>query len=426
MTAIAPDIITRNLNPASTGLDCLLIKQRNTSGWLPEIPPPTRSSLPSPPDAGNIGSGNALHPQKELSMSYEPDDYLSRHFQASGADLNSKVEELVTLAVPANSSNLPLYREMLTTVTRMAQADRNRWDAKIMLQTLREMEQAFSALEQFKRRRKVTVFGSARTPADHPIYAMARELGHTLARLGMMVITGAGGGVMAAAHEGAGLENSLGFNITLPFEQNANGTVSGTAHLLSFHFFFLRKLFFVKEADALVLCPGGFGTLDEALEVLTLVQTGKSPLVPIVLLDEPGSNYWEQLLAVVGIQLRDRHYILPSDMHLVRLVHSVEEAGEEIARFYGNFHSTRWFKGQFVIRMCHRLSDAAMQQLNREFTDLCVNGGYRQRNANEQEHDEPELLNLIRLAFKFNGRDHGRLRELVDFINLPQNWAQNG
>ena len=358
-------------------------------------------------------------------MPYEPDDYLSRHFQTSGIDLNSKVDELTALIVPPTSPNLPLYREMFTTVIRMAQADRNRWDAKIMLQTLREMESAFSTLEDFKRRRKVTVFGSARTPADHPVYQLARELGQTLARLDLMVITGAGGGVMAAAHEGAGLANSLGFNITLPFEQNANSTIIGSSHLLSFHFFFLRKLFFVKEADALVLCPGGFGTLDEALEVMTLVQTGKSPLVPIVLLDEPGSEYWEAALRFLREQLQERRYILPSDMQLVRLVHSAEEAGEEIARFYRNFHSSRWLKSNFVIRMNHPLSDAALATVNKEFADLCLSGGYLQQPSCEAESDEPELCQLPRLAFHFNARNHGRLRELVDYINLPQNWKQN-
>ncbi|HSC83560.1 MAG TPA: LOG family protein, partial [Pseudomonas sp.] len=335
-------------------------------------------------------------------------------------------EELAELAAPGNSQNLPLYREMLTTVARMAQADRNRWDAKIMLQTLREMEHAFSTLEQFKRRRKVTVFGSARTPPEHPAYGLARDLGRTLTRLDLMVVTGAGGGIMAAAHEGAGLENSLGFNITLPFEQGANATVHGTGNLLSFHFFFLRKLFFVKEADALVLCPGGFGTLDEALEVMTLVQTGKSPLVPIVLLDEPGSNYWEEALRFLREQLQERSYILPSDMQLVRLVHSAEEAGQEIARFYRNFHSSRWLKDRFVIRMNHPLSATALATLDKEFTDLCLSGGYQQQAVAESENDEPELRDLIRLAFHFNARDHGRLRELVDFINLPQNWVQNG
>ncbi|VXB72351.1 Cytochrome D ubiquinol oxidase subunit II [Pseudomonas sp. 8AS] len=358
-------------------------------------------------------------------MPYESDDYLSRHFQTGGIDLTDKIEELASLVVPPASPNLPLYQEMLTTVVRMAQADRNRWDAKIMLQTLREMEHAFSALEQFKRRRKVTVFGSARTPSDHPAYQLARELGQTLAHLDLMVVTGAGGGIMAAAHEGAGLENSLGFNITLPFEQGANATVHGSDNLLSFHFFFLRKLFFVKEADALVLCPGGFGTLDEALEVLTLIQTGKSPLVPIVLLDEPGSNYWEEALRYIREQLLERHYILPSDMQLMRLVHSAQEAGQEIARFYRNYHSTRWLKGSFVIRMNHPLNDAALRALNKEFADLCLSGGYLQQGYCEAESDEPEFCELTRLAFRFNARDHGRLRELVDFINLPQNWAQN-
>ncbi|KAF1068027.1 MAG: Cytokinin riboside 5'-monophosphate phosphoribohydrolase [Pseudomonas citronellolis] len=357
-------------------------------------------------------------------MPYEPDDYLSRHFQTSGTDLSHKVEELAALAAPGNSPNLPLYREMLLTVVRMAQADRNRWDAKIMLQTLREMEHAFSTLEQFKRRRKVTVFGSARTPADHPIYALARELGAALARYDLMVITGAGGGIMAAAHEGAGLENSLGFNITLPFEQHANRTVDGSSNLLSFHFFFLRKLFFVKEADALVLCPGGFGTLDETLEVMTLIQTGKSPLVPIVLLDQPGGQFWEQMLTLLREQLLDNRYILPSDLNLVKLVYSAEEAVEEIAHFYGNFHSSRWLKNTFVIRLNHPLTDTALAHLQERFAGLCLSGGFQQQAYSESEQDEPEFTNLVRLAFTFNGRDHGRLRELVDYLNQPENWAR--
>ena len=357
-------------------------------------------------------------------MPYEPDDYLSRHFQTSGIDLTDKVDELVTLVVPDDSPNLPLYRDMLITVIRMAQADRNRWDAKIMLQTLREMEHAFSSLEQFKRRRKVTVFGSARTPPDHPLYALARELGATLARHDLMVVTGAGGGIMAAAHEGAGLENSLGFNITLPFEQGANATVHGTSSLLSFHFFFLRKLFFVKEADGLVLCPGGFGTLDEALEVLTLIQTGKSPLVPVILLDQPGGSFWKEAMVFIDKQLVGNRYILPHDLHLVRLVHSAADAADEIAQFYRNYHSSRWLKDIYVIRINHALNEAAMQQLNSEFIDLCKSGGFQQHAYGESEQDEPELCHLTRLAFAFNGRDHGRLRELLNLINQPQHWER--
>lgn len=356
-------------------------------------------------------------------MPFDPDDYLARHFRSSGIDLTDKVDELLQLAATSNSPNLPLYREMLVTVIRMAQADRNRWDAKIMLQTLRELERAFACLDRFKRLRKVTVFGSARTPIDHPLYAQARELGALLARYDLMVITGAGGGIMAAAHEGAGLNHSLGFNITLPFEQTANATVQGTQHLLSFHFFFLRKLFFVKEADALVLCPGGFGTLDETLEVLTLIQTGKSPLVPVVLLDQPGGTYWQDALAFFDKQLAGNGYILPSDMRLMRLVHDPKEAAQEIAQFYRNFHSSRWTKDLFVIRLNHALSDAALAEMGRQFADLCLRNGFVQQPGTELVDEEEEFSHLARLSFHFNGRDHGRLRELLNFVNRKENWA---
>lgn len=353
---------------------------------------------------------------------YEKDDYLTRHFQTSDIDLLKKIEELISLATPMDSANLALYREMLITVVRMAQADRNRWDAKIMLQTLTEMERAFHRLEQFKRRRKVTVFGSARTPADHPLYMLARDLGRALSQYDLMVITGAGDGIMAAAHEGAGRDNSLGFNITLPFEQEANSVVQGSDRLLSFHFFFLRKLFFVKEADALVLFPGGFGTLDEALEVLTLIQTGKSPLVPIVLVDQPGGTYWQDALEFLQRQLADNHYILPADMHLMSLAHSVDDAVKEIASFYRNFHSSRWIKNIFVIRLRHALNKDALSYINEHFIDLCVSGSFSQQSYYADEQDEPELCHFTRLVLTFNGRDHGRLRDLVDFVNQSENW----
>ncbi|MBU1329234.1 MAG: LOG family protein [Gammaproteobacteria bacterium] len=352
-----------------------------------------------------------------------PDDYLSRHFQTSEIDLGERITALATQVTPPGSANLTLYRDMLATVARMAQADRNRWDAKIMLQTLRELEQAFSLLERFKRRRKVTVFGSARTPPKHPIYALARELGSALARHDLMVITGAGGGVMAAAHEGAGADNSLGFNIALPFEQRPNATLTGSSNLLPFHFFFLRKLFFVKEADGLVLCPGGFGTLDEALEVLTLVQTGKSPLVPIVLLDQPGGTFWQDALTFIRHHLEDNGYILSNDLNLLRLVYSAEEATEEITAFYRNYHSSRRLNGRFVVRLRHALSDRALQQLDNEFRDLCREDGFSQCASAADEVDEPELRHLTRLAFTFNGRDYGRLRQLIDLINRPENWC---
>lgn len=354
-------------------------------------------------------------------MPYIPNDVLSRHFQDNAIDL-TKIEEQLDLVAP-NSPNLPLYRDMMLTVLRMAQDDRNRWNAKITLQALRELDNAFRVLEQFRGRRKVTVFGSARTPVEHPVYGLARELGKQLAASDLMVITGAGGGIMAAAHEGAGLDYSLGFNITLPFEQHANATVDGTGNLLPFHFFFTRKLFFVKEADALVLCPGGFGTLDEALEVLTLIQTGKSPLVPIVLLDAPGGTFWEGALNFIRNELEANGYILPTDMDLLKLVYSAEEAVAEINQFYSNFHSTRWLKNTFVIRMHHALNDNALDHLQNAFADLRLSEDFQQY-AHQDKHDDEQFSHLSRLAFKFNGRNHGRLRALVDFINLSENWAK--
>ncbi len=354
-------------------------------------------------------------------MPYQPNELLASHFKNEGIDLDHIDQQLNLVA--ANSPNLPLYRDMMLTVLRMAHDDSNRWNAKITLQALRELDHAFRTLERYKGRRKVTVFGSARTPVEHPIYALARELGATLARSDLMVITGAGGGVMAAAHEGAGVDHSLGFNITLPFEQHANATVDGTDKLLSFHFFFTRKLFFVKEADALVLCPGGFGTLDEALEVLTLIQTGKSPLVPVVLLDAPGGSFWQDALNFITRQLEENRYILPSDLKLVRLVHSADQAVEEINQFYRNYHSSRWLKNQFVIRMQHPLSENALQDMQEAFADLLVSGNFLQHSYTSAEQDDAQFSHLHRLAFAFNGRNQGRLRELVDFINLQENCA---
>lgn len=351
------------------------------------------------------------------------DSYLARHVEPSAADLGQRIDELLEHALPGGSPNLGLYREMLVTVVRMAQTNPARWDAKIMAQTLKELEQAFRTLERFRRRRKVTVFGSARTRLDHALYGLARELGSALAKRDMMVITGGGAGIMGAAHEGAGRDASLGFNITLPFEQRANPTIEGSDHLLSFHFFYVRKLFFLKEADALVLCPGGFGTLDETFEVLTLIQTGKSPLVPLVLLDTPDGHFWDDALAYLERNLLDEGYILPADLKLVRLVRSAEAAAAEIERFYGNYHSTRWRDRRFYIRLKHPLTPACLELLATDFADLCRTPGFTQLGVGEGEPDEAEFAHLTRLTFDFHGRHYGRLRELVDELNRPEFWA---
>lgn len=346
-------------------------------------------------------------------------DNLALYFEEQGLDIAQHVDAQLQLVAP-ESPNRPLYREMMLSVLRMAHDDLDRWNAKIMLQSIRELEKTFRVLQTFKGRRKVTVFGSARTPIEHPLYALAREMGATLARADMMVITGGGAGIMGAAHEGAGLEHSLGFNITLPFEQRANPTINGSGNLLAFHFFFTRKLFFIKEADALVMCPGGFGTLDEALEVLTLIQTGKTPLVPIVLLDVPGGTYWQSALDFVHNQLEAHQYILPNDLKLMRFAHTAEEALAEINQFYNNFHSSRWLNKNFALRMKHPLNLHALAHIQKEFADICLSSDFCQSLDDGPDHDPS--LTLYRLSFAFSGRNQGRLRELVDFINLPQHW----
>ena len=354
-------------------------------------------------------------------MPDQPND-LQLHFESQGLNLVEKID-LQLQQVAAGSPNLALYREMMLTVLRMAHDDFDRWNAKITLQAIRELEKTFRVLEQFKGQRKVTVFGSARTPIEHPLYALAREVGAELAKSEMMVITGGGAGIMAAAHEGAGLQHSLGFNITLPFEQHANPTIHGSDNLLSFHFFFTRKLFFIKEADALVMCPGGFGTLDEVLEVMTLMQTGKTPLVPLVLLDMPGGTFWQSALDFIRGQLQANQYILPNDLKLLRLVHSAEEAVAEINQFYANFHSTRWVNKTFVMRIKRPLSAQALEQVEQTFADICLSEGFQQQGYDSQDFDDPKLGHLTRLTFAFSGRNQGRLRELINFINLPHNWV---
>lgn len=347
-------------------------------------------------------------------------DYLGRHWQTGSTGLQDKVEELLNLA-HGRSDNRQLYQDMLLSIVRMAQADRNRWDAKIMRHTIRELEEAFARLEQFKRRRKVTVFGSARTPVDSELYKVARHMGRLLAEDDFMAITGGGGGIMEAVHVGAELDNSLSFNITLPFEQKPNRVVAGTSHDMPFRFFFLRKLFLVREADAIVLCPGGFGTLDETLEVLTLVQTGKSPMVPIILLDVPGGGYWSALLDFFHHQLLAEGYILASDLKLLQQVDSPEQALDRIRHFYSNYHSSRWHNDQYLIRLNRPLTPEALDMLNTRFTDICSSGGFTQKPFAEPALEDPELQHLAHLTFALNARAQGRLRELIDELNRPEN-----
>lgn len=345
-------------------------------------------------------------------------EYLARHYQVSKPQIEDKVAELIELASGSNQDNQSFYRMMMMTIIKLIEEDTERWDVKIITQTLKELERSFTLLSQFKRRRKVTVYGSARTQPDDPDYQLAVKLGELLAKNNYMAITGAGGGVMEAAHVGAGVENSIGLNIDLPFEQSVNPIMEhDEAALLNYKFFFIRKLFFVKEADALVLFPGGFGTQDENFELLTLVQTGKSPVVPIILMDVENNPYWDGWLDFVESRMVKGGYISESDLSLIEHTNSAEKAIQIISKFYSNFHSSRWIGDTLYIRTQKELPDECIKVLNSDFKDICLSGSYDRSNAHTYEQDEPDLNDMHRISFKFNGRDCGRLREVINLIN---------
>jgi uncharacterized protein (TIGR00730 family) len=261
------------------------------------------------------------------------------------------------------------------------------------------------------------MFGSARTPAGHPYYDQAVEFGSAMARLGWLVVTGASSGIMEAGHVGAGRENSMGINIMLPFEQGSNHIIAGDPKLVHMKYFFTRKLLFVKECDAVCLCPGGFGTLDEATEVLTLLQTGKRDLVPVVFLDEPGGDFWAPFHKFLTERLLARHMISPEDLSLYLMTDSLEAAVQEIVGFYRVYHSMRYVRDDLVFRLTQAPSPELLERINQEFKDILVEGAFRASGALRDEQDEPALVALPRLVFHFDRRSLGRLRQLVNFIN---------
>ena len=269
----------------------------------------------------------------------------------------------------------------------------------------------------YRRNRKVTVFGSARTGEGHPAYQQALAFGRAMAEHDWWVVTGAASGIMEAGHRGAGREKSMGLNILLPFEQEANPVIVGDHKLVHMKYFFTRKLMFVKECNAVVCLPGGFGTLDEALEVLTLLQTGKRDLVPLVLLDYPGGTYWQAFVDFVREHLLAEQMISPTDFSLFKRTDSCVEAVEELLTFYRVFHSMRYVKQRLVLRLQRTISATTLDRLNRDYRNILARGEFQLRSALSEERDEPDLADLPRLALEFNRRDLGRLREVIDIVN---------
>ena len=290
-------------------------------------------------------------------------------------------------------------------------------DVRVIQTALRELRYAFKLFAPYAHVRKVAMFGSARTQPARQEYQQAFEFGRKVAAAGFMVITGAGPGIMQAGHEGAGPEMSFGASIRLPWEQSANPVIREDKKLVTFKYFFTRKLIFIRHSDAIALFPGGFGTMDEGYEALTLMQTGKSQLMPLVLIDRPGGTYWKTWDKQVREHLLRDELISPDDLNLYQITDDTDQAVKIITRFYRNFHSTRFVKDLFVIRLQHAPSDSALEAMNEDFADINTGPPIRRIEPMPEEREDNEHLELPRIAFKFNRRDYGRLRQLVDVLN---------
>jgi len=310
-----------------------------------------------------------------------------------------------------------LVLQLRETADKLIRDGATRGDVKMLSTAFKELRYALKIFTPYRHRRKVTVFGSARLPPSDPSYAQAVEFGRRMAEANYMVITGAASGIMEAGHVGAGRENSIGVNILLPFEQSANSIIAGDRKLMHLKYFFTRKLLFVKESDAIALFPGGFGTQDEGFEVLTLAQTGKSHLFPIVMVDEPGGDYWKRWNDFITEVLVKRRLISEADLALYKLTDSVEDAVNEVLNFYRVYHSMRYVGGDLVLRMQRRLSDATLGAIQTEFADIVVAGTFEQCDALTEEANDTATLDLPRLRFRFDRKNLGRLRMLIDRIN---------
>jgi uncharacterized protein (TIGR00730 family) len=347
----------------------------------------------------------------------------------SSPDGKSPVEPVVeavakleqTLAQPNGNLDRSRLADLIDQIKesadKLAVDQTSRGDLKLLSRTLRELRYAFKVFTPYRSRRKVTVFGSARTRPDEATYRQAVAFGKAMAEQKWLVVTGAASGIMEAGHVGAGRENSMGLNIMLPFEQYANPIIAGDTKLVHMKYFFTRKLMFVKECDAVCLLPGGFGTLDEGLEVLTLLQTGKRDMVPVVFLDAPGGTFWSEFQQYVERKLLGQGMISPDDLSLYRLTDRVDTAVGEILQFFKVYQSMRYVKNKLVLRLKEAPTPELLAAINVAFADIVNGGDFTVGGPLGEEKDEPDLAALPRLIFRFNRRSLGRLRQLIDALN---------
>jgi uncharacterized protein (TIGR00730 family) len=341
----------------------------------------------------------------------------SRRYQLQSEAANRLIQQLVeAAAVPPQKRGL--VQQMLTTVLKLHEDGTPIADLKITNAALKELRYSFKVFEPYHDVRKVTVFGSARTPQTEPAAEAARRFGRLMVEQGWMVVTGAGAGIMGAAQEGAGGERSFGLNIRLPFEQEANPWIASDPKLITFKYFFTRKLFLLKEAHAFALFPGGFGTMDETFEALTLLQTGKSAIVPILLVEPGPQPYWRLWDAFVRGTVVEQRFIERNDLSFYRILESVDDAVREVTGFYRVYHSARIVVDNLVFRLQRPLTDADLVEIQRRFDDILK--GRIDQVLGPAPQELPEFPELPRLIIPFNRSRYARLRQLIDFINaLP-------
>jgi len=310
-----------------------------------------------------------------------------------------------------------LYKDILLNALKCKRDELDILDLKVINRAVAEFRHAACIFKPYRKVRKVSIFGSARVTRSNPYYQLAVKLGQLLVENGFMVITGAADGIMRAGIEGAGPQNSFGINILLPFEKGPASIIRDDPKVVRFKYFFTRKIFFVMEADAITLFPGGFGTHDEEFEVLTLLQTGKAPPMPVVLMELPGEQYWETWDQFIRQQLLVRQFISPEDLSFYNIVHSSEEAVDWIKSYYSTYHSIRQVRDRLVIRLEKELLDSHVKKLNEAFQDLVESGEIAKTPALPEEEDEPNLRSKPRIAFVYNKKSAGRLNEMILMIN---------
>ncbi|MFN0117766.1 MAG: LOG family protein [Elusimicrobiota bacterium] len=316
-----------------------------------------------------------------------------------------------------NYKNADVVKEMIITALKGVESDLGRGDLKLLSRSFRELRYAFKIFKSYRNTRKVTIFGSARTKENETSYKMTKDFAKRLVDLGYMIITGAGPGIMQAGNEGAGPKASFGVNIKLPFEQHPNEFIADQPTYIDCHYFFTRKLVFIKEASAAAFFPGGFGTLDEAFELLTLVQTGKSDPIPLVFVDDPKTHFWREMQAFIEKSLLKGKKISPEDLNLYKIFDTSEEAVNEIVHFYSNYHSMRYIGDNLVFRLRKPILASDLKYINKNFSSILTDGQFTKGGPLKEEENQPELQHFHRLIFKFNRMNNGRLRQLIDTLN---------